>query len=166
MQEAGDLARASLGWVNLGVGLFIAAIVAGVGFFLWAYRDKMRDARALLTLAALLISLPLAGRLVLERTSFRNIAAEELGIVAVEVNRTDNKDAVIYLTLSRPAVAYIEFKPLRSDESVLMFALGKVEPRIGHTFVLKDNGVGGEVIFVLNGQKMLWQGASLVIPGI
>ena len=165
MRPTDEIVKASLGWVNVGLGLFIGVIVAGGGAVLWGFWDKLRDARALLTIAALLISLPLGVRLILERTSFRNIAAEELSIVAVEINQTTAGELVIYLTLSRPAVAYMEYKPSGLNKSTLVFALGKVEPRIGHTFVLSDVGQGGEAVFVLTGQKVLWQGVPLVIPG-
>ena len=108
MRPTDEIVKASLGWVNVGLGLFIGVIVAGVGAFLWVFRDKLRDARSLLTIAALLISLPLGVRLILERTSFRNIAAEELSIVAVEINQTTAGELVIYLTVSRPAGGYLE----------------------------------------------------------
>ena len=166
MQDAGELARASLGWVNVGLGAFVVAMVVVLGFLVWAYRDKLRDARALVALVALLISLPLAGRLVLERTSFRNIAVEELKIAAVEVIRAEGDEWVIYLTLSRPAVAYAKYKDIGSGKSKLIFALGKVEPRVGHTFIISGVGrEGGEVVFVINGQEMLWSGVPLMIVG-
>lgn len=167
MQEADGLIKGGLEWVNVGLAAFVVTMVAGMGFFVWAYRDKLRDAKALLTLVALLISLPMAGRLVLERTSFRNIAAEELRIVAVEVNRTSEGESVIYLTLSRPAVAYAQYKDLATNKNALIFALGKVEPRVGHTFVISKVGrEGGEVVFVINGREMYWQGVPVVIRGM
>ena len=136
------------GWIVLGV---VAMIM--FGGIIWLYRDKLKDAKALMMVAITLLLIPIGAKLVLDRTNLFPRADVEIRVVDTQVQKKGNS-AIVYLTLSEPAVAYMEFKDLEFGKMQIIIAGGKVEKRIGHTFEIKDVGkLGGEMVFVINERK-------------
>ena len=139
---------ARVGWIALGT----VGVIMFVGF-IWLYRDRLRDARALLALVTMVLTIPVVGKLIVERTNLLTQADTEIKIVDTQVQRNDNA-LVVYLTLSEPGFVYLEFKDEESGKTQTVIPGGAVEKRIGHTFEIKDAGKsGGQAVFVINGKK-------------
>lgn len=141
-----DLVR--VGWVVLG-----AVGVIMFGAIIWLYRDRLRDARALLALVTLVLTLPVVGKLIVERTNLMTQADTEVKIVSTQSQR-QNGSLVVYLTLSEPAYVYMEYKDEASGKTQTVVSGGDIEKRIGQTFEITNAGsAGGQAVFVINGKK-------------
>src|SRR3989344_2253303 len=135
-----DLVR--VGWIVLG-----AVGVIMFGAIIWLYRDRLRDARALLALVTMILTVPVIGKLIVERTNLMTQADTEVKIVSTQTQKQDNV-VVVYLTLSEPAFVYMEFKDEESGKTQTVVPGGTVEKRIGHTFEIKDTEkFGGQAVF-------------------
>lgn len=143
----------TLGTLNVMLAILAAVGVSGAGVVLWIYRDRLRDLRTLLTLAALLLTIPLGAQLIRERTDLLPKAEEEVSIVAVEVQQMEEGRSVVYVTLSHPAVAYMVYTPQETGEEKIVVGRGRVEKRTGHSFEVVG---GGQAVFVVNGRTMEW----------
>jgi hypothetical protein len=107
----------------------------------------------MLLVLALLSMLPMGAMLVQQRTNLLPKASEELRIVAVEVKNEVKGGAVVYVTLSEPAFAYLGYKD-ESGKSKVIMGVGKVEMRYGHAFEIEDvNSVPAELTVFVNGAE-------------
>ena len=139
------------------VGMAVVGVATGVvgGSVLWLYRDKIKDARALLAFLIMLMFIPVGASLVLQQTRLRTSADTKPQVVAVDVKKVDAGKTVVYLTLSEPGFAYAQLEEKTSGKTKVIVPLGGEEKRIGHTFEIDTAKTGGgKLTFTVNGQKV------------
>lgn len=120
--------------------LFGLVILLALGFVVWAgwtyhKSGRLKNASGIVTLVAMIASLPLGTRLVMERSSFLSRASSEPQVVAVQY-QPSGQGGTIYVTLTEAGFVYMEFETNSGKQIVL--GQGKVEPRIAHSFVISD----------------------------
>ena len=131
------------------VGMAVVGVATGVvgGSVLWLYRDKIKEARALLAFLIMLMFIPVGASVVLRETRLRTSADTQPQIVAVDVKKIDASKTVVYLTLSEPGFAFAQL------EMKVIVPLGGAEKRVGHTFEIDMAKTGGgKLTFTVNGQ--------------
>jgi len=139
------------------VGMAVIGVVTGVvgGSVLWLYRDKIKDARALMALLIMLMFIPVGASLVLQQTRLQTSADTMPQIVAVDVKKVDATKTVLYLTLSEPGFAFGQLEEKISGKTKVIVPLGGTEKRIGHTFEIDmAKSGGGKLTFTVNEQKV------------
>lgn len=138
--------------------LFGLGLLLALGFIVWAAwmyhkNGRLKNASGIVTLVAMIASLPLGTRLVMERSSFLGRASSEPQVVAVQYQPTE-KGGTAYITLTEAGFVYVEFETVRGKQIIV--SQGKVEPRIAHSVVISDpqEFMGEGKIFV-NGREDL-----------
>lgn len=149
-----DILRTAVGLANVGLVVVVMGVLAAGGAVLWLFRDRLKEARALLVMILMLMAVPIGARLVQERAGFFSAADTEIKVLAVQVERVEGK-TVVYLTLSEPAVAYLEYREEGALQAKIIVAEGAVERRTGHTFVIGKIGrMVGQAVLVVEGKRM------------
>lgn len=123
---------------NVLIGTGILLVLLFVVWVLWTYHKsgKLRDVSGIVSAIAMVACLPLAGKLVQERTSFLSRASVDPIVIQTEYHRISNDQVVVYVTLSESAFAYIEV-PEDVNPVKVITSQGKLEQRIGHSFIIK-----------------------------
>ena len=140
---------------NLLIGAGVLFVLLFIVWVLWTYHKsgKLRDISGIISAIAMVACLPLAGKLVSERTSFLSQASAEPQVVQVQVQTLNSSTKVVYLTLSEAAFAYLEL-PDEANETRILMSTGKVEQRIGHSFVINvKNRDQFEAKIYVNGKR-------------
>lgn len=139
------------------VGMAVVGVATGIvgGSVLWLYRDKIKDARAMLALLIMLMFIPVGASLVMQQTRLQTSADTQPQIVAVDVKKVDVLKTVVYLTLSEPGFAFAQLEERASGKTKVVLPLGGAEKRIGHTFEIDvAKSGGGKLTFTVNGKKV------------
>jgi hypothetical protein len=158
--NATDTVRESMRVVNIGLGAFAGAIILFGLLILWINRERFRGLNGMLSLAVLLIGLPLGMRLAVEKTNLYPLAVSRALIKDINITSPDTETRKVEIVLSGPAVAVLEFTPTNSKQTFSVIPDSGLENQSAHVFIIK-NFSPGEAIFVINGIKILPSGSSL-----
>ena len=120
--------------------LIVGIIVLGLAFtvwVIWAYHKsgRLKNVSGIVTVIAMIASLPLGIQLAMERTHLFSQAAVDPAVAAVQVQRMEENDTdVVYITLTDAGFSYLEMG--QGDNKQIIMSQGQIEPRIAHSFVV------------------------------
>jgi len=150
--------------LNVGTGVLVGAAVVFMTAVAWLYRSKFRDLKAMLMVALALIMMPTGVRLVRERTGWFTQASIEMKVENVQVENVRPGEVMVYFTTPKEAISYLEYTDTVTKKKTSYFPSYPIAKQRAHAVLVREVGVGGgEVEFVVDGHKLLWQGKPLEI---
>lgn len=150
--------------MNVGTGVIVGSAVVFLTAVAWLYRSKFRDLKAMLMVALALIMLPAGVRLVREKTGLFTQASIELKVENVQVEKLRPGEVMVYFTTPKEAIAFLEYTDKVTGKKTSYFPGYPIAKQRAHAVLVGGVGeAGGSVAFVVDGQKLLWQGRPLEI---
>lgn len=151
-----DIYNSILFLLLLGVAVFGAAVLAMIVLFGLSLKDISKNVSGLAMVLLLAIGIPVGVGLVKNKTSMNSNAAALVKVVNLEVAKVSKGVNIVNLTLSMPAVAYLEYQDNSRDYSVPILPTSTLEPKTDFSYLISNiSTAGGQAVLIVNNEQVL-----------
>lgn len=148
-----DLLSESISILKVGLIAFGVIVVAVAAVFIWKYKGTFQEARALLGIIIIVLSIPIGLSLVLRRTQVP-IAEVEISINDLTIRKITETSFTIFFKTSQPTFTFIEFVDYETHETRPIIS-SKKDKSTSHEFLVNNVGKeGGKVNIFVDGKKI------------
>jgi putative effector of murein hydrolase LrgA (UPF0299 family) len=159
-----EVAGMGVALLNMGAGVIVGAAVLFLLAVAWLYRSKFQDLKAMLMVAMALIMLPAGIGLVQERTGLLTRASVEMRVENLQIAAVDLGTLMVYFTTPKETIAFVEYTDTLTGKTTTFFPEYPIARQSGHAVPVSGVGAdGGTITFVIDGQKVLYQGKPVTI---
>ncbi|OGM25006.1 hypothetical protein A3D00_04220 [Candidatus Woesebacteria bacterium RIFCSPHIGHO2_02_FULL_38_9] len=159
--ESSNILGPSIFLVNAGFIFLSIIALAVIGGLVWHYKGVLKDAKVLLGIMILLMSIPISLSFVLRKTNFLQQAYVQINVEDLIVKKVSSSSYTLIFRTSFPAIVYAVFENFDTGEVRTVLSASMAEKKIYHEITIENIGIkGGKATLFVNSKQT---GKSLIL---